>query len=43
MLEHAAGLFGNRPENLKNPIETIYQQILEAEITKHPKVADLIE
>lgn len=35
LLEHVAGLFGDRPENLKNLIETLCQQTLEAEIAKH--------
>lgn len=35
ILKHAAGLFGDRPENLKNLIETVCQQILEAEIAQH--------
>lgn len=32
LLEYAAGLFGDSPENLKSLMESICQQILEAEI-----------
>ena len=35
LLEYAAGLFGDRPENLRDLIETLCQQTLEAEIAKH--------
>ncbi|MBU2495903.1 MAG: transposase, partial [Candidatus Omnitrophica bacterium] len=37
LLEYAAGLFGDSPENLKNLMESICQQILEAEISQHLK------
>jgi transposase-like protein len=35
LLEYAAGLFGDQPDNLKHLVETICQQVLEAEITEH--------
>lgn len=35
LLEYAAGLFGDNPEKLKVLVESICQQILEAEITQH--------
>jgi transposase-like protein len=37
LLEYAAGLFGDSPENLKHLVETLCQKILEAEITQHLK------
>ena len=35
LLEYAAGLFGDKPENLKRMLETLCQNILEAEIAEH--------
>lgn len=35
LLEYAADLFGDRPDNLKHVVEHICQQVLEAEITEH--------
>jgi len=35
LLEYAAGLFGDQPDNLKHLVESLCQQVLEAEITEH--------
>lgn len=35
LLEYAAGLFGENSDNLKQLVESICQQVLEAEITEH--------
>ena len=37
LLEYAAGLFGDSPENLKTLVESICQNILESEIAQHLK------
>ncbi len=37
LLKYAAGLFGDSPENLKHLVETLCQNILEAEISEHLK------